>query len=151
MTATIRFSKGRRFYSALLVGTMLGGVFAPAYAQDTGLAPPTGRTPAPAPTPPSAPAPSALPAPVAVAPQGTGTIRSLAVVGNQRLEPETVLSYMKLRIGEAYTRERLDEALRDLYATELFADVQIAGAGTGDIVVEVRENPVINRIVLEGY
>ena len=43
--------------------------------------------------------------------------------GNQRLEPETVLSYTSLRIGEPYDQERLDQALRDLYATELFADV----------------------------
>jgi outer membrane protein insertion porin family len=56
---------------------------------------------------------------------------------------------MKLRPGETYTRERLDEALRDLYATELFADVQIR-RDTGNLVIQVRENPVINRIVLEG-
>ncbi|HEY0164720.1 MAG TPA: outer membrane protein assembly factor BamA, partial [Sphingomicrobium sp.] len=40
--------------------------------------------------------------------------------------------------------------LRALYATELFADVQIRGADTGNLIVEVRENPVINRIILEG-
>ena len=48
--------------------------------------------------------------------------------GNQRLEPETILSYTNLRPGEPYDNERLDQALRDLLATELFADVQIAGA-----------------------
>jgi outer membrane protein insertion porin family len=64
--------------------------------------------------------------------------------------PETVLSYMKLRVGEPYDRERLDEAIRDLYNTELFADVQILGGDTGNIVLQVRENPVINRIILEG-
>ena len=78
------------------------------------------------------------------------TIRTITVSGNQRLEPDTVLSYTALRPGEPYDQERLDGALRDLYATELFADVQIAGADTGDLVVQVRENPVINRIVLEG-
>jgi outer membrane protein insertion porin family len=44
----------------------------------------------------------------------------------------------------------LDQALKDLYATELFADVVITGAETGDLIITVRENPVINRIVLEG-
>ncbi|MDQ4088036.1 MAG: outer membrane protein assembly factor BamA, partial [Pseudomonadota bacterium] len=80
----------------------------------------------------------------------TQIVRSVSVVGNQRLEPETVLSYTALRPGEPYDQERLDQALRDLYATELFADVTIAGADTGDIVIQVRENPVINRIILEG-
>jgi outer membrane protein insertion porin family len=58
---------------------------------------------------------------------------------------------MKMRPGETYTPERADEALKDLFATELFADATIAfNQGTGVLTVEVRENPVINRIVLEG-
>jgi outer membrane protein insertion porin family len=137
VTANIQNIQRRRLCSALLVGTILGGLAAPAAAQDA--TQPAGAVP------PS----QTLPAIAAPAPE-TQTIRSIAVSGNQRLEPETVVSYMKLRTGEAYTRERLDEALRDLYATELFADVQILGGDTGNLVIQVRENPVINRIILEG-
>ena len=98
---------------------------------------------------PAASAPIAAPA-APVAQPGSGIIHSIAVTGNQRLEPDTVRSYVKLHAGDAYTREALDQALKDLYASELFADVTIAGADTGNIVIQVRENPVINRIVLEG-
>ncbi|HEX8641483.1 MAG TPA: outer membrane protein assembly factor BamA [Allosphingosinicella sp.] len=125
---------------------MLGGLAVPAAAQ-------TGQAPQPAQIPvvqPAAQSAGTLPDVAPVAPQPTLTIRSLAVTGNQRLEPETVLSYTALRPGEPYDQERLDQALRDLYATELFADVTIAGADTGDIVINIRENPVINRIILEG-
>ena len=52
--------------------------------------------------------------------------------------------------GQTYTAATLDQALKDLYATQLFADVTITGAETGDLVINVRENPVINRIILEG-
>jgi outer membrane protein insertion porin family len=100
-----------------------------------------------------APTPATPVVPVAVVPAASvpaTTIKTLNVSGQQRLEPDTVLSYTKLRQGQAYTRESLDQALRDLYETELFADVQISGAETGDIVIQVKENPVINRIVLEG-
>jgi outer membrane protein insertion porin family len=138
VTAIKAFSKNRRLCSALLMGTILGGLAAPAYAQQATVAPA-------APSAPTTTAPAAttgLP--------GTGVIRSINVAGSQRLEPETVISYMQLRVGEAFDRERLDQALRDLYATELFADVVIGGADTGNITVQVRENPVINRIVLEG-
>ncbi len=138
MTANSIFPKGRRLCSALLVGTVLGGLAAPALAQ--------GGQP-PAAPPPVVQMPTS-PTPVVTAPQRT--ILSVTVTGNQRLEPETVLSYTALRPGEAYDNERLDTALRDLLATELFADVQIAGADTGNLVIQVRENPVINRIVLEG-
>jgi outer membrane protein insertion porin family len=77
-------------------------------------------------------------------------IRSIAVRGNERLEPETVRAYANLRPGGTYTPATLDTALKDLYATELFTDVVITGAETGNLVITVRENPVINRIVLEG-
>ncbi len=79
----------------------------------------------------------------------TGTIKSLVVSGNQRIERDTVLSYTKLRIGDAYTQETLDSALKDLFSTELFADVKIRD-DKGSLSIEVVENPVINRIVLEG-
>ena len=118
-----------RLAAALLIGTALGGV--PGFAQS----PPPSPAPAPA---------------VPVVQPGSGVIRSISVTGNQRLEPDTVRSYVKLRAGEPYTRETLDQALKDLYASELFADVTIAGADTGAIELRVRENPVINRIVIEG-
>ena len=140
MTANIIFPKGRKLCIALLVGTALGGLAAPASAQ-------SGQAPATGPAPPAAQLPQP-PTPVTTAP--ARTILSVTVSGNQRLEPETVLSYTALRPGENYDNERLDTALRDLLATELFADVQIAGADTGNLVIQVRENPVINRIVLEG-
>ena len=132
---------GKRTGAMLLVGTILGGWSAPLLAQAE-------APPAPATT----PATTAPPAAAAPAPTGprSGVIRSLAVRGNERLEPETVRAYANLQPGETYTAATLDTALKDLYATELFADVVITGAETGNLVITVRENPVINRIVLEG-
>jgi outer membrane protein insertion porin family len=132
----------------LLVGTILGGWSAPLLAQDAQDA----SAPAPAATE-AQPAPAvsqAAPAPAPAPIRTTGVIRSIRVVGAERLEPETVRSYSNLFPGQEYTAESLDQALKDLYATELFADVVIDGAQTGDLVITVRENPVINRIVLEG-
>ncbi|QDX28108.1 outer membrane protein assembly factor BamA [Sphingomonas suaedae] len=80
----------------------------------------------------------------------TRTIRTLRVEGTQRLEPDTVLSYTRLRVGQPYTTESLDQAIRDVLASELLADVTIEGVETGDIVLRIRENPVINRVILEG-
>jgi len=117
---------------------MLGGWGVPLAAQTAPAAPPAADPLQPAP---------AAPAPVAAA---TRTIRSVAVRGNQRLEPETIRQYANLAPGTTYTAESLDQALKDLYATQLFADVTINGGDTGDLVIQVRENPVINRIILEG-
>jgi len=135
----------KRMGRVFLVGTILGGWSAPILAQEAAApAQPVPTQPAPAQPAPDAAQPA--PAPVAAA----GTIRSIRVVGSERLEPETVRSYSNLVPGQQITAETLDQALKDLYATELFADVVITGADTGNVVITVRENPVINRIVLEG-
>ena len=128
-----------------MVGTILGGVSAPALAQVAPAPPPqkpATATPAPAQG-------TTVQAPETVAP-AVRTIRSIAVRGNQRLEPETIRAYANLAPGLTYTAATLDQALKDLYATQLFADVTISGAETGDLVINVRENPVINRVILEG-
>ena len=72
------------------------------------------------------------------------------MTGAQRLEAETIRAYSGLAVGQAYTNETLDQAIVTLIGTELLADAAIAGSDTGDIVLQVRENPVINRIILEG-
>ena len=103
---------------------------------------------------PSAQAPSqASPAPPVIASTQAPEvriIRSLNVVGNERLEADTVRSYVDLRPGETYDRVRTDRALKALFATELFADVEIRDDGDGNLTIDVRENPVINRVIIEG-
>ncbi|WP_422057518.1 outer membrane protein assembly factor BamA [Sphingomonas sp.] len=133
MVTAIKVTKfGVRASAVLLAGTTWFALATAAQAQEA---------PAPAPA-------AQQPAPAVAA--ETRTIRSLRVEGTQRLEPETVLSYTRLRVGQNYTTESLDQAIRDVLASELLADVTIEGVETGDIVLRVRENPVINRVILEG-
>ena len=116
-------SFSKRTGALLLLGTVLGGSAAPLLAQSAPETPP----PAPAPT----------PAPTAAEPSAR-MARSIAVRGNQRLEPETIRAYANLSPGQTYTAQSLDQALKDLYATQLFAGVTITGAETGDLVISVR-------------
>ncbi|MET0250628.1 MAG: outer membrane protein assembly factor BamA [Novosphingobium sp.] len=109
----------------------------PALAQDIGSAAPQAA---------AASAPEAAPAPLLPAPD---IIRTITVSGAQRLEPDTIRSYLQFRVGEPFSQASADQALKDLYATELFSDVQIRN-NAGAVVIEVKENPVINRIILEG-
>lgn len=146
---TTKVSKiGVRATALLLTGTMLSGLTTAAYAQSAAPAPAPAGQPVPAQA--GQPAQATPPAAAPVAPLVQRTIRSLRVEGTQRLEPETVLSYTRLRVGQQYTTESLDLAIRDVLNSELLADVTIEGVETGDIVLRVRENPVINRVVLEG-
>jgi outer membrane protein insertion porin family len=77
------------------------------------------------------------------------TANSIVVQGNRRVEAETIRSYFKAGPGGRLGPLEIDEALKALYGTGLFADVRISHAG-GRLVVTVAENPVINRIAFEG-
>ena len=133
-------TSARRLAIALTCSTMLAGVPSVAMAQDTSPAgQPAGAPaaqPAPAPTPAPAPAPSTI-------------IRTISVTGAERLEPTTILSYIRLRVGQEYTSVAADQALKDLGATELFSNSSVRNEN-GNVIISVTENPVINRIVLEG-
>jgi outer membrane protein insertion porin family len=78
-----------------------------------------------------------------------GTIADIRIEGIQRIEPETVRSYLMLQPGDAWDVERVDRSLKALYATGLFADVKLIREGN-TLVVRVVENPIINRIAFEG-
>lgn len=81
--------------------------------------------------------------------QEAGRIRQIVVQGTQRIEIETVKSYMALSEGDPYDGDRVDRSLKTLYNTGLFADVAIRREGDA-VVVRVVENPIINRIAFEG-
>ncbi len=76
-------------------------------------------------------------------------VDAIRVVGNQRIEADTVRSYMLIGVGDRFDLQRVDRSLKALYATGFFADVTIRREGNA-LVVRVVENPVINRLVFEG-
>jgi outer membrane protein insertion porin family len=79
----------------------------------------------------------------------TDLIAEISVEGSLRVDPATVISYMKLKVGDRYEREKLDESLKSLFSTGYFRDVKFRRDGN-ILFVEVKENPVINRIAFEG-
>lgn len=76
-------------------------------------------------------------------------VQSVRIEGAQRLEAETVLSYLALSKGDLATPEKLNASLKALYATGLFSDARLVMDG-GALVVTVEENPIINRVAFEG-
>ncbi len=80
---------------------------------------------------------------------GGDVIGEIVVQGTQRIEPATVLSYMAVTAGDRFDPALIDRSLKNLFATGLFADVAIRRADDR-LIVDVAENPIINRIAFEG-
>ncbi len=76
-------------------------------------------------------------------------ITRIDVTGNNRIDDSTVLNYAKLSAGNVYSQAEVDEALRYLYKTELFSDVQI-NYDNSRLVISVQENFLINQVAFEG-
>ncbi len=77
------------------------------------------------------------------------TVREIRIDGAQRIEPSTILSYLDIDAGDAVTSASLNQALKNLYATGLFADVALR-QDRGVLMITVTENPIINQVAFEG-
>ena len=78
-----------------------------------------------------------------------GAHADIVVEGNHRVEADTVRSYFTTRSGERLDAEKIDAALKALYATGFFQDVRIRQAD-GRVIVTVVEAPVIDKVAFEG-
>jgi len=79
----------------------------------------------------------------------SGAIKNIRVEGNRRVEPETVRTYLRFNVGDAYDPAKVDQSIKSLFSTGLFSDVRIDREGAG-VVVTVIENPVVNQVAFEG-
>ncbi|CCD85761.1 Outer membrane protein assembly factor [Bradyrhizobium sp. ORS 285] len=86
---------------------------------------------------------------VVSSPAAAQTVNSIEVVGNRRVELETIRSYFKPGPGGTLDAGRVDDGLKALIETGLFSDVKINRQG-GRLIVTVVENPVIGRVAFEG-
>jgi outer membrane protein insertion porin family len=77
------------------------------------------------------------------------TPQSIFISGNVRIPDETIRSYLTFKEGDLVDRNAIDDSIKALFQTELFADVNIDINENG-VTVNIVENPVINRIQLEG-
>lgn len=77
------------------------------------------------------------------------TIEDIRTEGLERLETGTVLNYLPLVVGDELNRQTAQQAIRALYDSGLFQDVQLL-RDDRVLVVQVRERPQISRFEIEG-
>lgn len=83
-------------------------------------------------------------------PLWAATVTEITVRGSERVEAATILSYLPFKTGEVFDETQTAAVVRSLYATGLFANVELSQQPSGAVVVTVVENPLVNRVVFEG-
>ena len=76
-------------------------------------------------------------------------VTEIRVEGNRRVAGGTVQSYLPVRVGDLTSPASLSNALERLYETNLFKDIKLNLDGS-ILLVSVVENPIINRVNIEG-
>jgi outer membrane protein insertion porin family len=76
-------------------------------------------------------------------------VGDIRIEGLQRISEGTVYNYLPVNIGDQLDERRVGEALRALYATGFFRDVELRRDG-GTLVVAVLERPSIESFEIKG-
>ncbi len=76
-------------------------------------------------------------------------IEDIVIRGTQRTDGLSLLSYLPLGIGDTFSQDLMDKALKTLYTTGNFSDIRITRENN-DLVITISEQPIINEIVFEG-
>ncbi|MGA9658412.1 MAG: outer membrane protein assembly factor BamA, partial [Asticcacaulis sp.] len=126
-------------------GLVATGAQARALMQETGPATEAVMAPASVTAPETPAAAPATPAPAVQ----TARVDRIVVSGNERIDSQTIISYLPFQPGATVDAQLIDLGVKTLYRTDLFSDVQIAMNGP-EMVVTVIENPIINQVVFEG-
>lgn len=76
-------------------------------------------------------------------------IKDIRVEGLQRTEPGTVFNYLPVKVGDTFSDDKAESAIKALFATGFFADVRIE-TENNVVIVAIAERPVIAELNING-
>ncbi|MDD9331215.1 MAG: outer membrane protein assembly factor BamA [Wolbachia sp.] len=77
-------------------------------------------------------------------------IKDIKYIGNERISNQTISFYIKLEPSDYIDDDDVDLVIKNLYKTKLFASVNAYIDEEKNLVVKIQENPLINRVILQG-
>ena len=76
-------------------------------------------------------------------------VDNIEIRNNERIDSETIISYLNIEKGDSINYEILNSKLKDMYKLGLFADIKFRII-QNNLIVIIKENPVINNITFSG-
>ena len=86
---------------------------------------------------------------VATSAAEAAVVSRVEVSGNQRVDADTIRNYVTIKPGKAFSSSDIDDAVKALFGTGLFSDVQINQVGS-TLVIKVSEYQVVNQVLFQG-
>ena len=86
---------------------------------------------------------------VATSAAEAAVVSRVEVSGNQRVDADTIRNYVAIKPGKAFSSSDIDDAVKALFGTGLFSDVQINQVGSA-LVIKVSEYQVVNQVLFQG-
>ncbi|MBZ9919456.1 MULTISPECIES: outer membrane protein assembly factor BamA [unclassified Mesorhizobium] len=86
---------------------------------------------------------------VATSAAEAAVVSRVEVSGNQRVDADTIRNYITIKPGKSFSSSDIDSAVKALFGTGLFSDVQINQVGS-TLVVKVSEYQVVNQVLFQG-
>ena len=76
-------------------------------------------------------------------------VDKIIVKNNQRIDTETIISYLGLKIGDKVNYKILNTKLKEMYKLGLFSDIKFR-VSNNNLIVLIKENPMINNVNFIG-
>jgi len=76
-------------------------------------------------------------------------LKSIDIIGNERLADETIILFSNLVIGEDIDANLINNTFKNLFDTDYFKDLKI-NFNSGILIITVVENPIIQEIIING-
>lgn len=77
----------------------------------------------------------------------------LDISGNEIVSDATIISRIKIRAGQPYNENVINEDVKNLYGTGFFETVEVKKTDTPEglvIIFQVKEKPVLKKLIIEG-
>ena len=76
-------------------------------------------------------------------------LKKLEIIGNSRISNETIKVYGEIEINKNYSNDDLNTVIKRLYDTKFFSNIS-TNFSNGVLKINVKENPIIDSIIIEG-
>ena len=76
-------------------------------------------------------------------------VREIEIVGNERIPSETIKTFSSIKKNDDLDDNKINSALKSLYDSNFFQNVTIVFK-EGKLTINVKENPIIQNLNIEG-